>query len=685
MNFRIFRLLCLLLCSVLAACSQKKPPAESRQSLASGVHREFFDESVRPQDDLYRYINGKWLGATQIPPDKARYGAFYELTEKTEQQLRVIVEQLASQADVPAGGDAQKIRDLYRSFMDETLIEGLAVKPLEPEFANIDSISKVEDLPALLAHLMEVAVGTPFVPYVHQDNRDSTKYVFDLYQSGLGLPDRDYYLKDGEDGTYKKMREAYVTHTEKMLAMSGDAQARRHAQDILAFETALAKLQWDRVTNRDPVKTYNKYLLKDLPELMPNYDWQAYLRAAGVEGKVDYVLVSQPTYLTGLGKLLRSEPLGTWKIYLKWRLLSDYAPYLSKAYADENFAFTGTVLRGIPENKPRWKRGIDLVQLSIGEGLGKFYVDKHFPPQSKQRMEALVANLLEAYRGSIDGLDWMGPGTKQAAQAKLAKFNHKIGYPTKWRDYSSLTIDAHDLVGNVMRAQRFEYRRNVNKLGKPIDRDEWLMTPQTINAYYNPEMNEIVFPAAILQPPFFDVNADDAVNYGAIGAVIGHEISHGFDDQGSQYDGDGNLRDWWTKEDHEKFTAKTKVLVVQYAAYEPVPGYHINGELTLGENIADNSGLAIAYKAYRLSLQGKPAPTLDGMTGEQRFFAGWAQAWREKAREQEAIRLLTVDAHSPPRYRAIGAAMNQDAFHEAFGVKPEDKMYLAPEQRVSIW
>lgn len=684
MNYRALISLSWAACATLTGCNQRQEPQQNAAP-SSGIHREYFDASVRPQDDLYRYINGKWLDSTEIPADKARYGAFYELTERTEQQLRAIVEQLAADNRTAVGSDAQKIRDLYRSFMDEQAIEQRGATPLQSEFANIDAVRSVQELPKLFAHLAELAVSTPFAPYVHQDNRDSTRYAFDLYQSGLGLPDRDYYLKDGEDGTYKKARQAYRAHIEKMLGMSGDSQARRHAEDILDFETALAKVQWDRVTNRDPVKTYNKFTLAELPAVMRNYDWPAYLQAAGVAGKIDYVLVSQPTYLNGLGKLLTSQPLAIWKTYLKWRLLSEYAPYLSKTYVDENFAFFGTVLRGIPENRPRWKRGIDLVQNLIGEGLGKFYVAKHFPPQNKQRMEALVGNLMTAYRQSIDGLDWMADDTKREAQAKLAKFNSKIGYPAKWRDYSTLTIDAQDLAGNVMRAQRFEYWRNINKLGKLIDREEWLMTPQTINAYYNPEMNEIVFPAAILQPPFFDVNADDAVNYGAIGAVIGHEISHGFDDQGSQYDGDGNLRDWWTKEDHEKFTAKTQVLVAQYSAYEPVSGYHINGELTLGENIADNSGLAIAQKAYRLSLAGRTAPVLDGMSGEQRFFTGWAQAWREKAREQEAIRLLTIDPHSPARFRAIGAAMNQNAFHEAFEVRPGDKMYLAPEQRVSIW
>jgi predicted metalloendopeptidase len=403
---------------------------------------------------------------------------------------------------------------------------------------------------------------------------------------------------------------------------------------------------------------------------------------------VDYLVVSQPSYISGFGKLLAKTPLPVWKAYFRWRVLSDFSVYLSKAFVDEHFAFYGTALRGIPQNRPRWKRGLTLVENSIGEGLGKLYVAKYFPPESKARMDALVKNLLAAYKADIDTLDWMGPETRKKAQEKLAKFTPKIGYPVKWRDYGALQIAKGDLVGDVIRAQTFEYDRNLNKLGKPIDRDEWLMTPQTINAYYNPEMNEIVFPAAILQPPFFNPKADDAVNYGSIGGVIGHEISHGFDDQGSQYDGNGNLLGvpgWFTQEDLDRFKAKTHALVEQYAAYEPVAGYHVNGELTLGENIADNSGIAIAYKAYKLSLGGKEVPVIDGLSGDQRFFAGWAQVWRAKARDNDVIVRIKTDPHSPPPVRGTVPEMNQQPFYDAFGVKEGDKMYLAPDKRVSIW
>ncbi len=683
----IYRVMSIGLCMAgLAGCAkQASETATPPATLVSGLTPGYFDSNVRPQDDLYRHINGKWLDSTTIPADKARYGAFYELADAAEAQLHAIVDELGQSKEPLADSDAQKIRDLYASFMDEAKLQTLGLQPLQAELDAIDKIDSASALVTHMAHLVQIGVNVPVVPYVHQDNRDSTRYAVDLYQAGLGLPDRDYYLKDGEDGTYKKIREAYVVHVGTMLNLAGQPQSADVARKILTLETALAKAQWDKVTNRDPVKTYNKYPLDQLSKLAPDVDWSAFINAAGVSNKVDYLLVSQPTYVTAYGQLLRKESLLTWKNYLKWRVISDFAPYLGKDFVDTNFKFAGTVLRGIPENRPRWKRGLTLIESSIGEGMGKLYVARHFPPENKQRMETLVGNLLAAYRQSIDSLDWMSAATKQAAQQKLAKITVKVGYPKQWRDYSTLKIVADDLVGNVMRAQQFEYQRQLNKLGKPIDRDEWQMTPQTVNAYYNPELNEIVFPAAILQPPFFNAQADDAANYGGIGAVIGHEISHGFDDQGSQYDGDGNLRDWWTKEDHEKFAAKTKALVAQYAAYEPVPGYKINGELTLGENIADNSGLAIAHKAYGLSLQGKEAQVMDGLTGEQRFFAGWAQVWRNKARQQEEIRLLAVDPHSPAQYRAWGAAVNQAAFHDAYSVTDSDKMYLPPEKRVTIW
>jgi predicted metalloendopeptidase len=672
--------------TLVAACSSAPVPnaATSAPSLTSGIETQYADDSVRAQDDFYRHVNGKWLDTTQIPSDKATWGSFAQLDEDAQAALRGIIENAQKNAARQPGSDEQKIGDLYASFMDENKLEDLDLKPLHDELAGIDAIRDKKEIPALIGHLVQIGVTVPYVPAVHQDNKDATRYIVGLFQSGLGLPDRDYYLK-ADDAKLRDTLKKYRAHVAKIMAMAGDRNASRDAPLIVALETALAKVQWTKVENRNPLKVYNKVEVAALPSLAPGYDWKAFLAASGIDGKVDYLIVAQPSYIKGFNQVLKATPLPVWKAYFKWHLLADYAPYLSKRYVDENFAFYGTVLRDVPENRPRWKRGVEVVEDSIGEDLGKLYVAKYFPPESKARMEALVGNLLAAYRQSIDTLDWMGLETRNAAKEKLARFTPKIGYPNKWRDYSTLTIAADDLVGNVMRAQVFEYKRNVNKLGKPIDRDEWGMTPQTVNAYYNPELNEIVFPAAILQPPFFNPKADDAVNYGGIGAVIGHEISHGFDDRGSQFDGDGNLRDWWSKEDHDKFAARTRALVAQYSAYEPVPGYHVNGELTLGENIADNSGLEIAYKAYRLSLQGQSAPVIDGLGGDQRFLEGYAQVWRGKVREAEAIRRIKVDPHSPPSVRGTAPLKNLAAFHDAFGVKEGDRMYLPPDQRISIW
>ncbi|MEO6687585.1 MAG: M13 family metallopeptidase, partial [Dokdonella sp.] len=579
------------------------------------------------------------------------------------------------------------------SFLDEPAIEATGVKPLEATFARIDALKNSKDVAILMGQFgrslsqpgtFGPAPTLPFNVIVHQDNRDATRYIADLQQSGLGLPDRDYYLKD-DDAKLKGIRTQYQVFLEKLLGMSGDKQAAKTAKDILSLETALARVQWTKVETRDPIKGYNKTEISKLAAVAPGFDWDAYLDAAGIKGKVDVVNIGQPSYLKAFAKLVAGTPLSTWKAYFRWKALRDAAPNLSRDYVDTSFAFYGTALRGIPENQPRWKRGIGVVEKAMGDALGKLYVAKHFPTASKQRADELVKNFLAAYKQGIENLDWMSNDTKREAQAKLAKFMPKIGYPDVWRDYSSLEIAKGDLVGDVTRANAFEYQRNLNKLGKPVDRSEWGMTPQTINAYYNPELNEIVFPAAILQPPFFNPDADDAVNYGAIGMVIGHEISHGFDDQGAQYDGDGNLRDWWTKEDHEKFAAKTKELVEEYNGFEPVPGYHLNGELTLGENIADNSGMAVAYKAYQIALGGKPAPAIDGFSGDQRFYIGFAQAWRTKLRENYAVELIKSDPHSIPVDRVLGTMVNQPGFYGAFEVKPGDKMYVAPEHRVSIW
>ena len=652
--------------------------------VVSGVDQKGIDSSVRIQDDFYAHVNGNWMKTTQIPADKSRWGSFDELRENSIVNLRAIIESISSDAAAVPGSDAKKIVDAYAGFLDDAAREARGLKPLEPLFARIAAVTDKKQLPAVLAELSQIGVATPFALYVNQDSKDSSKYAVWINQSGLGLPDRDYYLNDADEKN-RDIRAKYIALVERTLAQSGDTNAAANARDILQLETALAKSQWSRVENRDPVKTYNKVTLDKLPELAPGYDWKAFMSAGDNDGKASYVIVRQPTYLTGFGKTMESTPLPVWKAYLTWHVLSRHAPFLSKGIVADDFAFYSTTLRGVPENELAWKRAVRHVEGGLGEALGRIYVQKHFPPANKARMEKLVANLLAAYRESIETLDWMSPATKKEAQAKLAAFTPKIGYPEKWRDYASLAIERGDLVGNVQRMSRFEYQRNLAKLGKPIDRGEWGMTPQTVNAYYSPLKNEIVFPAAILQPPFFDANADDAVNYGGIGAVIGHEISHGFDDSGSQFDGQGNLRNWWTAEDREKYTAKTKTLIAQYNAYSPVPGYFVNGALTLGENIGDNSGLAIAYKAYKLSLGGKPAPVIEGFTGEQRVFLGFAQIWRNKARDESVIVQIKTDPHTPGLFRANGTVRNQSGFYEAFGVKSGDKMYVSPEQRVTIW
>jgi putative endopeptidase len=676
-----------LLLSLLAGhASAADAPASGALSGSqpSGIGQQYIDPSVRAQDDFFKHVNGKWLAATEIPADKSRWGSFTILHEEAQAHLRTIIETAAKDQSAAADSDSRKIGDLYASFLDEKRLESLGLKPIQAELTRIASLTDKKQIPALIAHLNQRGINAPYGFEIHLDARDSTKYVVDFSQSGLGLPDRDYYLKQN-DAKLVAARASYQEFVQTMLSLAGEPTAAADAAQVIALETALAKVQWTKVENRDPLKVYNKLNFTKLRALTPSFDWTTYLTEAGIDGKVNYVIVSQPSYLTGFNKVLQSTPLPVWKKYFETQVLSHYASLLPKSFVDANFSYKGKALSGTPENEPRWKRGVSLVERSMGEALGKKYVAEYFPPERKAQMEKLVQNLLVAFRESIDSNDWMSPATKREAQIKLAKFTPKIGYPNKWKDYSSVTISKDDLVGNVDRAQQFAYNFDLNKLGQPIDRSEWGMTPQTVNAYYNPELNEIVFPAAILQPPFFDAKADDAVNYGGIGSVIGHEISHGFDDQGAQYDGDGNLRDWWTKKDHAKFAAKTRMLIGEYSSFEPLPGYHLNGALTLGENIADNSGLAIAFKAYKISLHGKQAPVIDGMTGEQRVYLGFAQVWRDKTRDAQALVQIKTDPHSPAQYRVNGTLPNQPGFYSAFGVKEGDKMYLPPAQRVIIW
>jgi putative endopeptidase len=647
----------------------------------SGIDLQYLDPAVRPQDDFFNYVSGKWVKATEIPADRPSWGTFDRLRENATTELRGIVEAAQKTTGKKPGTEQQKIGDLYESFMDEKRIETLGVRPLAGELSRIEAIRNKKAIPVLIAHLNQIGVSVPYAVRVGQDARESTKYAASISQGGLGMPDRDYYL----DAKLADTKAKYQSHIEKMLTLAGRKDAAAKAKAIVALETALATIQWTKVENRDPIKRYNKIDIAKLDTIVPGYDLKAGLGMGGIATKTDYVIVDQPSYLTGFDKLVEQTDLPTWKAYFEWHVLQAYDNYLGKEFVDASFAFYGTTLTGVTENQPRWKRGVNAVDGSLGEALGKLYVAQYFPPERKARMDALVKNLLAAYKDSIDKLDWMSPETKKEAQAKLAKFTPKIAYPNKWRDYSTLVIVPNDLVGNMMRAANFNYLRQTSKLGRPVDREEWGMTPQTVNAYYSSTMNEVVFPAAILQPPFFQADADDAVNYGAIGAVIGHEISHGFDDKGSQSDGDGNLRDWWTGEDRKNFTVKTDMLTREYDGFSPLPGYHVNGALTLGENIADNSGLAIAYKAYHISLGGKPAPVMDGFTGDQRFYLGFGQVWRGKVRDARQIVLIKTDPHSPAQFRANGTVKNQPGFYEAFGVKPGDQMYVTPDQRVLMW
>ena len=666
-----------------AAPAPMPAPAASAGAV-SGIDVASMDRGVRAQDDFFRYTQGGWLKNVDIPSDRSSWGAVNIAQDKVEQQLRTIVEQAAAARDAARGSDAQKMGDFYTSYLDEKRRNELGLAPLKAELARVAALQDKRALAALMARFSRIGAGSPLDMAVHQDNKDSTRYIVDIVQSGLGMPDRDYYLST-TDARLKDIRAKYQQHVEKMLALAGHADAAAKAAQIVALETELARVQWSAVENRDPVKAYNKYNLAQMPGLTPGFDWNAYLEGVGAKGKIDSLIVSQPSYLSALDKLIAATALPVWKSYFEFRLLSAYAPYLSQPFVDESFAFRGAVLSGAKVNRPLEKRAIAEINRNLSEVVGKAYVTQHFPAERKQQVEEMARNFIAAFGEGIEMLDWMTPETKKQAQLKLSKISVKIGYPDKWRDYSGLDIVRGDLVGNVMRAREFGHAYEVNRLGKPVDRSAWAMSPQTVNAYYNPELNEVVFPAARLQYPLYDANAEPAVNYGAVGISIGHEISHAFDDQGSQFDGDGNLRNWWTKQDAEQFAARGKVLVAQYGAYSPLPGYHLNGELTLGENIADNAGAIMASRAYKLYLKGKPGPVIDGFTAEQRLFMGLAQARRGKARDASLIAQIKADPHSPAEFRVNGSLRNHPGFYEAFDVKPGDKMYLAPQDRVIFW
>jgi predicted metalloendopeptidase len=647
----------------------------------SGVTLGNFDRSVRPEDDLYHFINGAWLTKTEIPGDKSNYGAFTVLMDGAEANLRAIAQEAAA-AGAVAGTDQQLIGDFYSSYLDEARAEQLGLRPLEAELARVEAIKDRGQLLDYLARAQALGIRNFIDAAVFADAKNPDVNTVWLTQSGFGLPERDYYF--ATDTRFKEIRAAYQAHIAKVFTLAGRKDAERLAADVLALETRLARASWPAVRMREIEKLYNPFDVAGATKATPGIDWARWLSALGVPASGQLV-VGQPDYFKEVGRALGDVPLATWRAYLKLRVIESYSPYLSSPFVQEDFEFYGHTLSGTPQLKPRWKRALDEMEVSVGDLLGKEYVRRHFPPEAKQRMDELVANLLKAFDAGIADLEWMGPETRKEAEEKIRHFTVKVGYPTKWKDYQGLQVRSDDLVGNVMRAREVNTQRQLAKIGKPVDRTEWGMTPQTVNAYYNPLANEIVFPAAILQPPFFDMNADDAVNYGGIGAVIGHEISHGFDDQGRKFDGKGTLRDWWTDDDNKRFEARAGQLVKQYSAFSPLPGKYVNGQLTLGENIGDLSGLAVAHRAYQIALDGQPAPVLDGFTGDQRFFIGWAQVWPRKFRDDEMVKRLMTDPHSPSEYRCNGIVRNMPAFQQAFAVKPGDGLYLPAEQQVRIW
>ncbi len=658
-------------------------PAASQVSAAQlGVELENMDTSVRPQDDFFRYVNGGWLDANEIPADRSRWGSFDELNEAAQQHVLEIVREMAQRQDLAPGSDEQKLADLFRSFMDEAAIEAAGLEPLRPDLQRIDSLQSHEDLLDYWSDTSRYVVTGPLGVFVGQDQRQSDQYISSLNQSGLGLPDRDYYLSDDERSS--ELREQYRAHVQAMFELAGLDKAAEAAERVLALETRIAQAHWTRVQNRDRNATYNRMDMAELAATAPGFDWPRYLEQTGI-GAVEALIVRQPDYLSEFAAFYREFPVQDWQHYQRFHLLREFSPYLTADFVNENFDFYNRTLSGQPEIRSRERRGVSVVENALGFIVGRLYVDRHFQPEARARMDALVDNLKVAFRESIDELEWMSADTKREAQDKLSKFTTKIGYPDVWRDYSCVEIRPDDLLGNVRRADVCEYQRILGRLGQPVDRDEWQMTPQTVNAYYSSTMNEIVFPAAILQPPFFNVEADDAVNYGAIGGVIGHEITHGFDDQGRHSDGDGNLRGWWTDVDAEQFSERAQRMIDQYSSYEPIEGMAIQGALALGENIADLGGLTVSFRAWQHSLGDQPAPVIEGFTGAQRFFLGWGQVWRIKFREEALRRQLITGPHSPGKYRVLGVLSNMPEFYEAFGVEQGDGMFRPEEVRVKIW
>jgi predicted metalloendopeptidase len=668
-----------------SVCVFVAAPASAKE-MQSGVDPRGIDKSVRPQDDLFMHMNGEWLKHTPIPADKSSYGSFEMLGDESEANIREIIT-VAVEGENEPGSDLQKIGDFFRSYMDEATIESRGIEPLRQELAKIDRVDELNDVVEHLGYLQTIDVTGPIGFYVDQDDKNSKQYLAAIIQSGTSLPDRDYYLKDDEK--YVSARAALKPYVERLFELSDLEDGADAAEAVLSIETKLADAQWTRTELRDANKRYNKYQVSQLSELAPEFPWYFFFEAAQVPDLKE-LNVATPSFFEAAIAMGNETPVEQWRHYMKFHLLDSFASALPKPFVDARFELYGKELSGLDEQKPRWKRAVRTIAGgrgfgALGDAVGREYVKRHYPPKAEARMQVLVDNLMRAYESSIRDLTWMTPATRKRALEKLSKITTKIGYTEKWRDYSKLEVRPDDLLGNLMRSAEVEYQRMIDKLGEPVDRTEWFMTPQTVNAYYNPGSNEIVFPAAILQPPFFDFEADDAVNYGSIGSVIGHEISHAFDDQGSKYDGDGNLNNWWTDEDRSAFKKLTSQLVEQYNSYSPLEGKNVNGELTLGENIADLSGMSIAYKAYLLSLDGRPAAVLDNWTGPQRFFIGWCQSWRRKYRDAEMLRRLLTDPHSPAKYRGNGPLMNFDPFYEAFQLQQGDQLYRPTSERIRIW
>ncbi|UBM63259.1 M13 family metallopeptidase [Candidatus Sulfidibacterium hydrothermale] len=652
--------------------------------MTKAINPANMDPSVKPGDNFYLYVNGGWIKSHPIPPEYSQYGAFTVLYENNQKELKALVDEIAQKKNVKPGSIEQKIRDFYNSGMDTVRIEKQGINPVKPELERIAAIKNKQQVQQELAHLHTIGVHPLFYFYAGADEKNSTMEIANLYQGGLGLPDVSYYTEDTP--TNKKLRQKYQKHIANMFRLKGDdaKTADKKAAEVMALETQLAKTSFTRQELRSPEKNYNKMPLDKLQKLAPGLNWKAYFTGIGLQDPGE-INVGQPRFFTGMSQLLEETPVKVWQAYFEWNVLSDAAPYLSKKFVQENFNFYGKTMSGQEKMRPRWKRVMGATSSGLGEALGQLYVAKYFPPESKERMLKLVNNLKLAFADRIRKLDWMSDTTKKKAIEKLKAITVKVGYPDKWRDYSKLEVVPDNYFQNIMNASKFEFEYNLNKVGKPVDKSEWGMTPQTVNAYYNPSNNEIVFPAGILQPPFFNKDADDAVNYGAIGMVIGHEMTHGFDDQGRKYDKNGNMKNWWTAADARRFKAKTEKLAKLYDHYTLLDSLHINGQMTMGENIADLGGLNISYDAYQMALNGKKPPVIDGFTGTQRFFIAYAQVWRQNIRPQELAKRLKTDVHSPGEARVNIPPFNMDVFIKAFDIKPGDKLYIPPKDRAYIW